>query len=744
MSFLQMSLAASVMILVILLIRTLAIHRLPKRFFLLLWVVVLLRLLVPFSLPSPTSIYSLLPTEPLPAPDIKQELSVPSVPPAASPWEAFELNLPSDLPEQTMQTAQTAEPTREPAEEEKENPMPTFSLPSKKQLLTAGWAAGAVLLALFFSISYLRAQTEFRMSLPVTHPFLEQWLARHPLRRTISIRQDDRISSPLTYGILHPVILLPRQNLSLPQETLDCILTHEYVHIRRFDCLLKLLLTAALCLHWLNPLVWVMYLLANRDIELCCDEEVLSRMGLEKRSVYAMTLIDLEEQKSGLSPLYNSFKHNLTEERICAIMKMKRLSIISLFTAACLLVGVTTVFATSPSSKTDKEVPAVETAAQQAIADPAVYDVYEPFHLTVKDDQKLYYFDLLVGKFEDSYQENMRTKAVGYLEEKGVVDLVAIREGSQLMGVHVTANRSATSIPLYITRYHTDFVMPNQCASMEEYFEQFTSLTFVPAKADPSSGNLYCDDQLVSTFTHEENGKKFVFTSQNGRTSLSPASPAPSFDLTYSRGAVRESRLGYQSPILPGNVSVLFQLTGEGLFPDRENGRWTYQDKVVRRIIDGSFPQQVSADGEIDLQVSYQNGGPSVKKITAEEFDKLANQLLAPKEFVLPVRSPKSMTQSDSALYAANVGDEVLCSVGGKVTHVGWQEGLGKCVRITDSKATTWTYAHLDSIDVQVGRTIPAGTRIGTVGQTGNAAEPCVELLAHLKQSPLNVSKLLG
>ena len=730
MSFLQMSLAASVMILVILLIRTLAIHRLPKRFFLLLWVVVLLRLLVPFSLPSPTSIYSLLPTEPLPAPDIEQELSVPSVPPAASPWEAFELNLPSDPPAQTVYTTQTAEPTRKPAEEEKTDPMPAFSLPSKKQLLTAGWAAGAVLLALYFSISYLRAQTEFRMSLPVTHPFLEHWLACHPLRRTICI--------------LHPVILLPRQNLSLPQETLDCILTHEYVHIRRFDCLLKLLLTAALCLHWLNPLVWVMYLLANRDIELCCDEVVLSRMGLEKRSVYAMTLIDLEEQKSGLSPLYNSFKHNLTEERICAIMKMKRLSIISLFTAACLLVGVTTVFATSPSSKTGKDTPAVETAAQQAIADPAVYDVYEPFYLTVKDDQKLYYFDLPVGKLEDSYLDNADTKSVNYLNENGVVDLVAFHDGKHVTCLSVTANRSATTVPLYITRNLVDFVMPDQCASMEEYFEQFTSLTFVPAKADPSSGNLYCDDQLVSTFTHEENGKKFVFTSQNGSTSLSPASPAPSFDLTCSRGAVRESRLGYQSPILPGNTSVLFQLTGEGLFPDRENGRWTYQDKVVRRIIDGNFPQQVSADGEIDLQVSYQNGGPSVKEITAEEFDKLANQLLTPKEFVPPVRSPKSVTQSDSAIYAANIGDEILCSVGGKVTHVGWQEGLGKCVRITDSKATTWTYAHLDSIDVQAGRTIQAGTRIGTVGQTGNAAEPCVELLAHLEQSPLNVSKLLG
>ena len=719
-----MSVAGGVLILFIVVIRAVAIHRLPKTTFFVLWLIAALRLLLPLSIPLPGGL----------------PVNVASISDAVQDFAAQNFVQGNEEGSSSTQAPPSFAPDVEPGEQFQATAQEIERAP----VFVVVWLAGFLLLAAYFAISYLRSLQKFRMSLPDNTPYVQRWLSEHRITRPLEVRSSDLISSPLTYGILRPVILLPKKFDRSDETALQYVLAHEYIHIRRFDAITKILFAATLCVHWFNPLVWVMYLLANRDIELCCDEVVLSRMGLEKRSVYAMTLIDLEEQKSGLSPLYNSFKHNLTEERICAIMKMKRLSIISLFTAACLLVGVTTVFATSPSSKTGKDTPAVETAAQQAIADPAVYDVYEPFHLTVKDDQKLYYFDLLVGKFEDSYQENMRTKAVGYLEEKGVVDLVAIREGSQLMGVRVTANRSATSVPLYITRYHTDFVMPDQCASMEEYFGQFTSLTFVPAKAEPSSGNLYCDDQLVSTFTHEENGKKFVFTSQNGSTSLSPASPAPSFDLTCSRGAVRESRLGYQSPILPGNTSVLFQLTGEGLFPDRENGRWTYQDKVVRRIIDGSFPQQVSADGEIDLQVSYQNGGPSVKEITAEEFDKLANQLLAPKEFVPPVRSPKSVTQSDSAIYAANIGDEILCSVGGKVTHVGWQEGLGKCVRITDSKATTWTYAHLDSIDVQAGRTIQAGTRIGTVGQTGNAAEPCVELLAHLEQSPLNVSKLLG
>ena len=91
------------------------------------------------------------------------------------------------------------------------------------------------------------------------------------------------ISSPLTYGILHPVILLPKKLDRNDQAALKYVLTHEYVHIRRFDAITKILFAAVLCIHWFNPLVWVMYVLANRDIELSCDAWVIRMMG-EKKS----------------------------------------------------------------------------------------------------------------------------------------------------------------------------------------------------------------------------------------------------------------------------------------------------------------------------------------------------------------------------------------------------------------------------------------------------------------------------
>ena len=66
------------------------------------------------------------------------------------------------------------------------------------------------------------------------------------------------------------------------------ILTHELVHIRSLDCLRKWLLTSALCVHWFNPLVWLMVYTANRDLELACDETVLR---LHRKTSYCILLI---------------------------------------------------------------------------------------------------------------------------------------------------------------------------------------------------------------------------------------------------------------------------------------------------------------------------------------------------------------------------------------------------------------------------------------------------------------------
>ena len=103
----------------------------------------------------------------------------------------------------------------------------------------------------------------------------------------------------------------------------------------------KLLLSAALCLHWFNPLVWVMYVLANRDLELSCDEMVLRLLGIENRSAYAMALLEMEEKRSGFGALYSAFGKNAIEERIGAIMKMKKRSLLSVVMAVVLVFTLT-------------------------------------------------------------------------------------------------------------------------------------------------------------------------------------------------------------------------------------------------------------------------------------------------------------------------------------------------------------------------------------------------------------------
>ena len=108
-----------------------------------------------------------------------------------------------------------------------------------------------------------------------------------------------RISSPLTFGVLRPVILVPKKTDWTDETALRYVLEHEFVHIQRFDVLSKLLLIAAVCVHRFNPLVWVMYVLANRDLELSCDETVLRRFGGDVRAAYARVLIRMEAARSG-------------------------------------------------------------------------------------------------------------------------------------------------------------------------------------------------------------------------------------------------------------------------------------------------------------------------------------------------------------------------------------------------------------------------------------------------------------
>lgn len=324
MSLFQMSVAGGVLILFIVVIRALAIHRLPKTTFLALWMIAALRLLLPFSIPLPFNIHIGLDV----FSDVVQEL----------PSGNIASTLPGDSP--PSYDIGTAVPS--PATEH----ISTFEIL---------WLVGVLLLALYFFISYFRSMRKFRMSIPDNTPYIQNWLIAHQISRPLVVRSSDLISSPLTYGILHPVILLPKKLDRNDQVALKYVLTHEYVHIRRFDAITKILFAAVLCIHWFNPLVWVMYVLANRDMELSCDAWVIRMMGAKNRSSYALMLIKMEERRNGMSALCSHFGKNAISERIEAIMKFKKTSTIACALALVVVVGATTAFAASANTATQPE-----------------------------------------------------------------------------------------------------------------------------------------------------------------------------------------------------------------------------------------------------------------------------------------------------------------------------------------------------------------------------------------------------
>lgn len=343
MNLLRMSVSGGILILVVIVLRAMALHRLPKGTFLALWAVAALRLLVPFSLPSPLSVYTLAeqwgPIE---------TVQTVQTPPAGSDVSAGS-DVPPEAPEQTGGTVSVSAPSAAPAAQAEGR---TFH-PGWREL----WLTGALLCGGWFLTAYFRCRREFRTSLPVEDERLTAALDRRRLRRNVALRQSDRISAPLTYGVVRPVILLPAGTDWSDGSRLEWVLEHELTHIRRLDALSKLVLAAAACVHWFNPLVWCMYVLANRDIELSCDEAVVGALGVDRRSEYAMALITMEERKSGLGPFASAFSKNAIEERITAIMKMKKRSLAAILAAAMLICGVSAAFATSAAPEADGEDP---------------------------------------------------------------------------------------------------------------------------------------------------------------------------------------------------------------------------------------------------------------------------------------------------------------------------------------------------------------------------------------------------
>lgn len=320
MSLAEMTLTGGLMILTVWLIRSIFVHKLPRRTFVVLWEITLLRLMLPWSFPSPLSVWKILEM-----PEAVRSLS------AAN--SAAALSHTYSAAQETVIAQQTD----------------AVSTSSATDPWGIVWLIGFLVCACAMVALYMSWLRRFAVSVPADTRYIREFIAEHKLRRQLSVRSCEYISAPLTYRTIRPVILLPTSMDLEDKQKLYYVLLHEYTHIKHFDALLKLLLAAVCCMHWFNPLVWIMYVLAARDIELACDENVALRTG-DERASYARMLIQLEADKPGIAIPGINCSAGAVRERIVSIMKLKKKTALSLVAAGAVVTLVGTAFAASASS----------------------------------------------------------------------------------------------------------------------------------------------------------------------------------------------------------------------------------------------------------------------------------------------------------------------------------------------------------------------------------------------------------
>lgn len=225
----------------------------------------------------------------------------------------------------------------------------TNHFPYFNKIIIFIWASIALFIGFYFVSTHLCWKKIYRIALPAQNK-LEKKLGKSDyLISKVQIKILDRISVPLTYGFFRPVIILPVTLLNCEKETINYVLAHEFTHIRKKDVLVKWLLVASLCVHWFNPFVWIMYIFANRDLEISCDASVLKQLNENQKSQYALALINLQEMASQISPLCNGFNENALEEGINVIMNNKRAKAMKIILSVLIVFSTIIVFGTSAS-----------------------------------------------------------------------------------------------------------------------------------------------------------------------------------------------------------------------------------------------------------------------------------------------------------------------------------------------------------------------------------------------------------
>ena len=193
-------------------------------------------------------------------------------------------------------------------------------------ILTIVWTIGILLLVAYTVISYWRLHREIDTA----------------VRYKDNIFQSENVSSPFVLGLIKPRIYLP---FKLDGQDMEHVVAHEQAHIRRKDHWWKPLGFLLLTIHWFNPLMWLAYVLLCRDIELACDEKVIKGLSNEQRADYTQALVACSVNRRMIAACPLTFGE---KERVKSVMNYKKPAFWVIIIAVIVCVGVAVCFLTNP------------------------------------------------------------------------------------------------------------------------------------------------------------------------------------------------------------------------------------------------------------------------------------------------------------------------------------------------------------------------------------------------------------
>lgn len=303
---LNMSITGAYIAAAIIILR-IAMKKLPKKYSYLLWAILGIRLLCPFSFSSAVSIFNVL---------------VPEKPAITSGQMEF---IPNDIEYAAEPRITVSVPPVNNAINEQLPPaQPSDSANPMQIAMAVGayiWAFGTLAMAVYTAVSYISVRKK----------------VKNAKLSDGNVYTCESIETPFVFGLIKPRIYLP-ENISA--EDRPYIIAHEQTHISRKDYIVKLIAMAALCIHWFNPMVWLSYRLMTKDMELSCDEKALGSFDTDVKKAYANALlnISLKQNRLSLGGVLNFGESNI-KSRIKGVLGAKKPKVIAVVLAVIAVIA---------------------------------------------------------------------------------------------------------------------------------------------------------------------------------------------------------------------------------------------------------------------------------------------------------------------------------------------------------------------------------------------------------------------